>query len=209
VITKLPHAHGRAQCEARASPSGELDGSLENGDWFGMRVAKLRSHFDCERCMSTDESPFRPHLDEAKDRLKTALDEACAADVDDADTGELIRVEEVLAIANEAAKEAISVKRRLRTKSSPQADHGAVQPLSREVQNAQGVRLTVLAVRPSPTHGRANLPQRFQTGWLSFDMGRETRRIAPIPDAWESMSDEQLLALWDKAEVARRPRPDR
>jgi hypothetical protein len=174
-----------------------------------MRVASLRCHFDCELFMSTDESPFRPHLEQAKDRLKTALDEACAADVDDADTGELIRVEEVLAIANEAAKEAISVKRRLRAKPSPRADHGVVQPLSREVQDAQGLRLTVLAVRPSPAHGRVNLPHRFQTGWLSFDMGQETRRIAPIPDAWESMSDEQLLALWDKAEVARRPRPER
>jgi hypothetical protein len=159
--------------------------------------------------MATDESPFQPHLDDAKDRLRSALDEACAADVDDADTGELIRVEEVLAIANEAAKEAISVKRRLRMKSSDRAGDEAGQPAPREVQDARGFRWNVFEVRPSATQGRATLPQRFQSGWLAFDTGEETRRLAPIPDAWESMSDEQLLVLWHKAEVARRPRPDK
>jgi hypothetical protein len=157
--------------------------------------------------MSTDKSRFRPHLDEVKDRLKTALEEACAADVDDADTGELIRVEEVLAIANEAAKEAISVKRRLRTMPPDRGDDDAVQPLSRAVDGARGVRWTVFAVHPSTTQGRAALPARLRDGWLAFDAGQEMRRLAPIPDGWELMSDRQLLALCDTAEPARRPLP--
>jgi len=155
--------------------------------------------------MSEKDSRLHSRLERAKDQLKSALEEACADDVDDADTGELIRVEEVLAIANEAAKEAISVKRRLRASSARADDDDAQQVLSREVQDARGVRWTVFAVRPSTQHGRATLPAPFQTGWLAFDAGRETRRLAPIPDAWERMSDDQLLALCDKAEVARRP----
>jgi hypothetical protein len=51
----------------------------------------------------------------------------------------------------------------------------------------------------------------LRDGWLAFDAGQEMRRLAPIPDGWELMSDRQLLALCDTAEPARRPppRPDR
>jgi hypothetical protein len=157
--------------------------------------------------MSENDAPLGPRLDRAKDRLKTALEKACAGDVDDADTGELIRVEEVLAIANEAAKEALSIKRRLRTARNRAVDDPP-QPLSREVQDARGLRWTVFAVRPSAPSSRATLPTPYQSGWLAFDAGQETRRLTPIPEAWELMSDDQLLALCDRAEVARR-RPRR
>jgi hypothetical protein len=156
--------------------------------------------------MSQDDSPPRPRLDQAKDRLKDALDDACRADVDDADTGEFIRVEEVLAIANDAAKEVISEKRRLRTAPGGEIGDRGRPPMSREVKDAQGVRWTVFAVRPSAGHG-APLREPFQSGWLAFDTGHETRRLAPIPDAWEQMSDRELLALCSKAVVARRRRP--
>jgi hypothetical protein len=58
--------------------------------------------------------PLEPALDEAKAALQEALDDACTADVDRLDTGEMIRIEEVLAIANDAAKRVVSVKRRMR-----------------------------------------------------------------------------------------------
>ncbi len=65
--------------------------------------------------MATDpRDPLQPALDEAKATLQEALDDACTSDVERANTGELIRIEEVLAIANDAAKRAISVKRRMR-----------------------------------------------------------------------------------------------
>jgi hypothetical protein len=55
--------------------------------------------------MSSDEArALEPTLERAKTTLKTALEKACSTDLDRADTGELIRIEEVLAIANEAAK---------------------------------------------------------------------------------------------------------
>jgi len=60
------------------------------------------------------EDPLEPALDEAKATLQEALDAACTADVERLDTGEMIRIEEVLAIANDAAKRVVSVKRRMR-----------------------------------------------------------------------------------------------
>jgi hypothetical protein len=154
--------------------------------------------------MSPDEArALEPTLERAKTTLKTALEKACSTDLDRADTGELIRIEEVLAIANEAAKEAVSVRRRLRSKPRVAEPSG-----TRDVEDARGVRWAVFAVHPSAASGgRAPLREHFREGWLAFDAGDETRRIAPIPTDWRSMSDADLLALCERAEPApRRPR---
>jgi len=61
------------------------------------------------------EEPLRPKLQVAEKQLDTSLDEVCASpEAAKLDTGELIRVEETLALAAEAAKEAVSLRRRLR-----------------------------------------------------------------------------------------------
>jgi hypothetical protein len=63
----------------------------------------------------------------------------------------------------------------------------------------------VFAVHPSSaTKERAGLRAPFQDGWLAFDCGMETRRLAPIPDAWMELSVEQLASLCEHAEVAQR-----
>ena len=64
--------------------------------------------------MSRDSAELRPQLEEAQESLGEALKEACAMDVSKANTGELIQIEELLAIANVSAKKAISVRRRLK-----------------------------------------------------------------------------------------------
>jgi hypothetical protein len=64
--------------------------------------------------MSRDSSELQPQLEEAQETLGDALKEACAMDPSNANTGELIQIEELLAIANESAKKAISVRRRLK-----------------------------------------------------------------------------------------------
>jgi hypothetical protein len=58
--------------------------------------------------------PLEPKLTQAQQTLDRALEEACAVDVSKADTGEMIRIEETLAIAAEAAKEVVSVRLRRR-----------------------------------------------------------------------------------------------
>jgi len=49
----------------------------------------------------------------------------------------------------------------------------------------------------------------FRKGWLAFQSGVDWRRVAPIPEAWESMSDRELLALLDRADLTSAPRPAR
>jgi hypothetical protein len=59
--------------------------------------------------------PLRPQLERLEDKIERSLEEVCAAPpVKSVDTGELIKIEETLAIAAEAAKEAVSVRRRMR-----------------------------------------------------------------------------------------------
>ena len=61
------------------------------------------------------EEPLRPKLQDVERQLDQTLDEVCEAPaVSKLDTGELIRVEESLAMAAEAAKEAVSLRRRMR-----------------------------------------------------------------------------------------------
>lgn len=66
--------------------------------------------------MSVDPSnPLRPQLLRLEEKLQGSLDEVCdAPPVGQVNTGELIKMEESLAIAAEAAKEAVSVRRKLR-----------------------------------------------------------------------------------------------
>jgi hypothetical protein len=61
------------------------------------------------------EEPLRPKLQDLERQLDETLDEVCdAPPASKLDTGELIRVEETLALATEAAKEAVSLRRRMR-----------------------------------------------------------------------------------------------
>jgi hypothetical protein len=148
---------------------------------------------------------LRPKLERAQATLRSALQQACSADLQDADTGELIKLEEVLAIANEAAKEAVSVRRRLgqtaRSDDGPDPKAGN----HREFDDDKGVRWIVFAVHPSTaTRSRAGLREPYQNGWLAFDCGMETRRLAPIPDGWLELAIEELQAMCARAQVAPR-----
>ncbi len=137
------------------------------------------------------EPNFEPNLERAQATLEVALREACAADVRGANTGEMIRIDEMLAIAGQAAKEVISVRRRvhLDRRGDDRSHH-------REFDGRDGVRWKAFAVYPSrATDTRVRLPGSFQDGWLSFDCGRETRRHSPIPDNWHELSDDALRSL--------------
>ena len=66
-----------------------------------------------------DATPLQPALHEAEQLLRESLGEVCATDPARADTGEMIRLDEMLAIAGEAAKRAVSLRRRLRQEGRP------------------------------------------------------------------------------------------
>lgn len=46
---------------------------------------------------------------------------------------------------------------------------------------------------------RVLVEPEFRKGWLAFQSGAEWRRLAPIPDSWESLSDRGLLDLLHRA----------
>lgn len=161
---------------------------------------------------SDREESLKPELEEAQHRLGEALDEACSTDIKDANTGELIRIEEVLAIANEAAKKAVSIRRRLgrdrrgvgeappRTTGEAARPGGEVAETHRSFEDERGVRWDAFAVYPTAEVAeRARLPEPFRSGWLSFDSGTEKRRLSPIPEGWQGMSEERLRALCTSA----------
>jgi len=57
---------------------------------------------------------LNPKLDALQDQLESAREEICdIPHVSELSTGELIRVEETLAIAAERAKEAVSIRRKI------------------------------------------------------------------------------------------------
>jgi hypothetical protein len=65
---------------------------------------------------SRSDEPLRPQLRDLEHRIDESLGEVCEMPATaKLSTGELIRVEETLAIAAEAAKEAVSLRRRIRT----------------------------------------------------------------------------------------------
>ena len=138
---------------------------------------------------------LQPALDEAQKALETALEEACGVDLSKIDTGELIRIEETLASASKAAKDAVSLrlKRRAR-RAQPQAEP---EPITHRVfDDIRGKRWHTFAVHGSEaTVERAGLPEAFRHGWLVFESTDEVRRVAPIPEKWEEMSTEELRQL--------------
>jgi hypothetical protein len=156
---------------------------------------------------------LRPQLKKAQQSLQKALHEACAMDLNKVNTGELIHIDELLAIAGDSAKQAISVRRRLRKESSGKgristtrsaantSAMAAAEP--RVFEDSKSVRWTTFAVRPSSDR---TLSGPYQKGWLSFDSGAETRRLAPIPDGWNTLSDAELRQLCERAKVAPRRR---
>lgn len=53
--------------------------------------------------------------------------------------------------------------------------------------------------RRQKSEARVSVEPEFRKGWLAFQSGEEWRRFAPIPDAWDGLSDHDLLALLDRA----------
>lgn len=159
----------------------------------------------------TPEGPLQPELASASETLAEALEEACSSNVFEADTGELIRIEEMLAIAGDAAKRIVSIRRKLGDSAEPEPPAAgstateldvAAPDAHRSFEDAQGVTWDAFAVHPAQEGGsRAQLPEPYRAGWLVFDSGREKRRLSPVPPEWHLASEEQLRALCARAEV--------
>jgi hypothetical protein len=159
--------------------------------------------------MDMETEALKPKLREAQKALEMALEKASGVDVTEVDTGELIRIEETLVMASKAAKEAVSMRLRLRSqRSRPKSGAEAAPPevadtpaiTHRIFDDIRGKRWRVFAVRASTaTVELGALPEAFRHGWLVFDSSNEVRRVAPIPEHWEELSIEELRLLCHKA----------
>ena len=144
---------------------------------------------------------LEPRLKQAQKALQVALDETCGVDLDEVDTGEMIRIEESLATASKAAKYVVSFRLRRRQQSAGEqpaelADVASV--ITRRVfDDFRGKRWDVYAVRPSSA--LAPLPDGFGDGWLVFESANEVRRVAPIPDGWTELTIDDLRLLCHNA----------
>ena len=87
-------------------------------------------HVDDRGSVNTEPAEtLQPQLRELETRLTSALGEVCELPPSaKLDTGELIRVEETLALATETAKEAVSLRRKLRANRDPKVREGADYP---------------------------------------------------------------------------------
>ena len=62
----------------------------------------------------------------------------------------------------------------------------------REFEDGAGSQWRVWETVPATTAG---IREENRAGWLTFDNGRDRRRLAPIPEEWALMSDERLRLL--------------
>jgi len=53
--------------------------------------------------------------------------------------------------------------------------------------------------RRQKSEPRVTVEPQYRNGWLAFQSGSEWRRLAPIPEGWESIADRDLLDLLARA----------
>ena len=74
---------------------------------------------------------------------------------------------------------------------------------SREFIDSAGEQWQVWDTRPTT---RARLNPAFEAGWLTFECGRQLRRLAPTPPGWEMLPDFELERLCRTATPVERRR---
>jgi len=47
---------------------------------------------------------------------------------------------------------------------------------------------------------RIVVPSALQQGWLAFQSGDDRRRLAPIPENWITLREQELIGLLDRAD---------
>lgn len=80
----------------------------------------------------------------------------------------------------------------------------------REFRDFSGTQWNVFRAIPhsAPSKREKILPETFRLGWLVFECDKERRRLAPVPENWEALTEGELEQLCTRADVvpARAPR---
>ena len=172
--------------------------------------------------------PLLPILERVEGDLDRKLEEVCEIKpVSEEPTGEFIRLEEKLLEAAQAAKQAFSIRRRMRQRSEgtePRDEHsgpddlpsrargaesssGTQRSAVREIRDAEGNEWQVWAVKPGKLRkkvGTENLGE-YGDGWLAFEAadGSQRRRLPHPPKGWQSLPDDELTSLLSRAEAVK------
>lgn len=145
---------------------------------------------------------LEPRLAEAEAELFERLGEACALEPEapgEEDTGELLRLEEVLNAARSAAERAVELRRERRARKADDEGIGV-----REFRDADGGEWRVWCVVPTPSEGARPLKRvgsEYERGWLAFESldGTKRRRLPSYPADWQETPDAELAAMLDRA----------
>jgi len=151
---------------------------------------------------------LRPALDRAQHQLDSRPAEACRQHASAESTGELIKLEEMLSDAADAAKEAISIRRRLGAERdrdnepTPPAQGSDLGPAAgvRNFVDGEGRAWHVWEVAPEQLTARlrpGTYAGDYQSGWLAFesDDGNERRRLPGHPRDWREFGAAEIEAL--------------
>ena len=174
---------------------------------------------------SQEPDPLRPMLATVEVELEHRLAEACSHDVADESTAELMRLEETLSEAARAAKQAVSLRRRLRTESDSESQLADEAPADaspslsmapadagvRELRDSNGVEWRIWAVTAEQMHASRTGGEHlgdYKDGWLTFEAvsGDERRRLPHYPSDWNEITDQMLERLLVRAERVRKPK---
>ena len=148
---------------------------------------------------------LEPKLAQAEAELFDNLEEACALEPEnpgEEDTGELLRLEEVLDAARAAAERAVELRRERRARHTGSESAGV-----REFRDQAGRDWRVWAVVPSVGGKAASSLKRvgsaYERGWLAFESfdGAERRRLPDHPATWRDRDDPGLAELLDLAQT--------
>ena len=172
----------------------------------------------------TEPEPLQPMLEEVEAELEQRLEKVCElSDVREESTGEYMRLEEQLLEAAQAAKQAFSLRRRLRaqresdeTEAPPAKGAGgpaAIDGAVRTITDGDGTEWRVWAVTPQRMRSNPATSEHlgdYKDGWLAFERtdGSQRRRLPLYPGEWERVSPNELLELLARAKPARMTKRD-
>lgn len=69
----------------------------------------------------------------------------------------------------------------------------------RTIRDARGQEWQIWDTTPAK-----QVSQTLEAGWLTFESAGDKRRLAPVPLYWVNASDDELLALLERAQPVRR-----
>ena len=169
--------------------------------------------------MCPEPERLKPELERVQSELDARLAEACERHGGDESTGELIKLEEILTEAADAAKEAISIRRRLGAERAKDASESRSPATERESDPGEGVRefadangrtWQVWEVPPEQLSARrpGAYAGDYQSGWLAFESadGKERRRLPRYPRDWRELPVRAIESLCVEAEPVTRSR---